>query len=212
MAATQTSSFWLGANVVDDTANRAFRLAGYQRAISNFVRIATGRTDIPVKYSTDGNSMTDGKSVILSANVEKANEFDSIVGLALHEGSHIVYTDFSVLPAIASLQVSKFPCLKKVLGACNRNKKDVHIYDEVLLKTLLNVIEDRRIDQITFDNAPGYRGYYKALYDKYFNAPEINKALEFGLKDNPNDINDYLFHIINFSNPKLRLDTLPRLS
>ena len=210
--AQQTSSFWLGANVVgDDTANRAFRLAGYQRAISNFVRIATGRTDIPVKYSTDGNSMTDGKTVILSANVEKVSEFDSIVGLALHEGSHIVYTDFSVLPAISILDSGKFTCLKKVYSACNNSKKNVHIYNEVLLKTLLNVIEDRRIDQITFDNAPGYRGYYKAMYNRYFNALEINKALEFGLKDNPNDIDDYLFHIINFSNPRLRLDTLPGL-
>ena len=210
--AQQTSSFWLGANVVgDDTANRAFRLAGYQRAISNFVRIATDRTDIPVKYSTDGNSMTDGKTVILSANVEKVSEFDSIVGLALHEGSHIVYTDFSVLPAISILDSGKFTCLKKVYSACNNSKKNVHIYNEVLLKTLLNVIEDRRIDQITFDNAPGYRGYYKAMYNRYFNALEINKALEFGLRDNPNDIDDYLFHIINFSNPRLRLDTLPGL-
>jgi len=46
------------------------------------------------------------------------------------------------------------------------------------LKTLINIIEDRRIDNFIYKTAPGYRGYYEALYDKYFNAKIIDKGLK----------------------------------
>ena len=42
---------------------------------------------------TRGDSYTDGKSVTIAGNI-KPETFDQTVGLALHEGSHIAYTDF----------------------------------------------------------------------------------------------------------------------
>jgi hypothetical protein len=42
--------------------------------------------------------MTDGEKVILSADVDE--NFDVSVGLALHEGSHIVLSDFKMSESI----------------------------------------------------------------------------------------------------------------
>ena len=68
-------------------------LAGHKRAIGNFVRIVSGQ-NIPVKFPSRGDSFTDGKSVTIGANINEKN-LDYVVGLALHEGSHIAYSDFN---------------------------------------------------------------------------------------------------------------------
>ena len=79
------------------------------------------------------------------------------------------------------------------------------------VKDLLNIIEDRRIDYHIFKSAPGYKGYYHAMYDKYFNATIIDKALKQGAKNDPTKWDDYLFHIANFANPNRNLGVLPVL-
>ena len=63
-------------------------LAGYRRAISNFVNIVTGVSDIKVTFNDGTDSYTDGKTVTIGAKMDD-KLFDSSVGLALHEGSHI---------------------------------------------------------------------------------------------------------------------------
>ena len=97
------SSFWLdddfttsGYSIFDDEKPKGvdlLKLAGYRRAIANFVSIVTGES-IPVQFS-GRDSYTDGKTVNISAKLND-NEFDSAVGLALHEGSHIKLTDFDI--------------------------------------------------------------------------------------------------------------------
>ena len=72
------------------------QLAQYRRAISNFVNIVTNRSDIPVTFQQAGDSYTDGKSVVISSKLDD-KLFDSTVGLALHEGSHIKLSDFDLL-------------------------------------------------------------------------------------------------------------------
>jgi len=75
------------------------------------------------------------------------------------------------------------------------------------LRDLINIIEDRRIDKWVYSNAPGYRGYYEALYDKYFNAKIIDKGLK---SDEYTDANwdSYMFRICNITNPNRRFDVL----
>ena len=70
-------------------------LAGYKRAISNFVNIVTGM-NIPVSFNNSHDSFTDGKTVTIGANIDD-KKFDVAVGLALHEGSHIKLSDFNLL-------------------------------------------------------------------------------------------------------------------
>ena len=45
-------------------------LASTQRAITNFIKILTEK-EIPVEFTTTGDSMTNGKSIIISSNITK---------------------------------------------------------------------------------------------------------------------------------------------
>jgi len=88
-------------------------------------------------------------------------------------------------------------------------KKGVYNVTSVI-KDIWNVVEDRRIDRFVFDSAPGYRDYYRAMYDKYFNDKLIDKAL---LSDEHTEENveSYMFRIINLHNKNTDLNALKGL-
>ena len=208
------SSFWMDDDFLSDRTERTGRavdyvkLAGYKRAISNFVRIVTSKDNIPVIYSSGNDSYTDGKKVVISAKLDE-KAFDSTVGLALHEGSHIALTNFNVLSnqlGYGSAETDRLVQWHK--ETFNEDTAAGSISPKV--KDLVNIIEDRRIDRFVFNSAPGYQGYYLAMYDKYFNSKDIDKALIYGLKAE-STWDDYIFHICNFANPNRKLDTLPSL-
>ena len=122
-------------------------LASHKRAIGNFVRIVSGQ-NVPVKFMSRGDSFTDGKSVTISGTINEKN-FDHVVGLALHEGSHIVYSDFDLFASV-------------------RNMRQLRNWDLTsdrmeFFRNMINYIEDRRIDNIVFTSSPGYKGYYHTL-------------------------------------------------
>lgn len=207
------SSFWMDDDFLDTTQEKSrsvdyVKLAGYKRAIGNFVRIVTGKDDIKVNYSSGNDSYTDGTTVVISSKLDE-KEFDSTVGLALHEGSHIKLTDFKILK-------NQLNALNPEMSALKQWHQDTFQEDvftsniAMKVKDLVNIIEDRRIDRYVYTSAPGYQGYYKALYAKYFNAKEIDQALVNGLKVT-STWDDYIFHVCNFVNPKRTLDALPAL-
>ena len=152
---TNYSNFWFDrqTSIVDDLLaddtddvkvkpkKDHIQLAANQRAIGNFVRIVSGQ-NIPVKYMTRGDSYTDGKSVTIGANI-KPETFDFTVGLALHEGSHIAYTDFEAS-----------------YDAFDTMYRDYSYEHRDFFKNMVNYVEDRRIDNIVFKSSPGYKGYY----------------------------------------------------
>ena len=205
------SSFWMDDDFLDseDKGSKVdiVKLAGYKRAIGNFVRIVTNKDDISVKFSSGNQSFTDSKSVVISSKLDE-KEFDSTVGLALHEGSHIALTNFKTLRAFRIDSNSSLQNLADMHSAAGFDKSQYTIIAQV--KELVNIIEDRRIDHFVYTSAPGYQGYYQALYDKYFNAKEIDNALKAG-KFNNLTFEDYIFHICNFANPNRTLDILPGL-
>ena len=169
-------------------------LASHKRAIGNFVRIVSGQ-NVPVKFMSRGDSFTDGKSVTISGTINEKN-FDHVVGLALHEGSHIVYSDFDVFADVRN--TSK-------LRNWNLTSERMEFF-----RNMINYIEDRRIDNIVFTSSPGYKGYYHTLYSKFFNHKTIGKGLK-SKEYRGMDFESYLFRIINFTNPDTVLDALPRL-
>ena len=177
-----------------------YKLASSKRAISNFVNIVTNE-QIPVQFKERGDSYTDGKSVVIGSRITEPKDFDVAVGLALHEGSHIKLSDFKLLHEIYNL----VPTHVKD-GAI---KKGINNPIEVI-KNLWNYVEDRRIDNFVFKSAPGYRGYYRKMYDKYFNDKLIDKAL---LSDEHTDetVDSYMFRIINLHNKNTQLDSLKGL-
>ena len=218
------TDFWYNDNKFDaltgesiqlDKSESAMHKAGLLRAVSNFVNIVTGES-IPVRFNTKDSSFTDGKQVVIGGNISDKN-FDHVVGLALHEGSHCKLTDFNVLQEL---------CFQNTYFMDNGNKpntrtqaymskyklsfSDAKWEIERVVKDLLNVIEDRRIDMHIFKNAPGYKGYYQAMYDKYFNARVIDKALKTNQKTELS-LECYMFHVVNITNKHRNLDALPGL-
>ena len=215
------SSFWLdedftssGTSIFDDIADvkpkgiDLLKLAGYRRAIANFVSIVTGES-IPVSFSgTD--SYTNGKVVNISAKLND-NEFDPAVGLALHEGSHIKLTDFNVMKEmegriptpIYDMILEKYYSNKEVEDQVWMTKNYIMTY----VRDLLNIVEDRRIDNFVYKSAPGYRGYYESLYNKYFNSKIVDKGLQSD-EYTEMDWDSYMFRIINITNTNRRLDIM----
>ena len=205
------SSFWLGDTfktkslIENDVEQKPkvdyIKLASYQRAISNFVNIVTSK-NIPVKFSSRGESYTDGKVVTISAKLDD-KLFDSSVGLALHEGSHILLSDFDFLKRLGSR-------IPKTFYEATAEKGLTRTETKMLVKNMLNYVEDRRIDNHIITTAPGYKGYYLSMYDKYFNNNQVGKGLKSDEMTETN-LDSYMFRIINFTNTDTNLDALPGL-
>jgi len=207
------SSFWLdndwdnNTSIFDEDEPKKkgvdlVALASYRRAISNFVSIVTGESDIKVTFNTSGDSYTDGKAVTISAKLDD-KLFDSTVGLALHEGSHIKLSDFDFLKQLSNNVPKEYYNKSKVFGW---DEWDV----DAKIKNLLNYVEDRRIDYFVFSNSPGYKGYYHSMYDKYFHSRIIDKALQ---SDEYTDLDweSYMFRVLNLTNKNSDLNALPGL-
>jgi len=211
MSKYNNSSYWLqdweNDDMLVDTmtdmekkSHDVYKLASAKRAISNFVNIVTNDS-IPVRFNTRGNSYTDGKTVVIGSSVVEPKDFDVAVGLALHEGSHIKLSDFDLLTNISSLVPDSVRDTSIKKGVLNPLET---------IKNLWNYVEDRRIDSYVFNSAPGYRDYYRAMYDKYFNDVLIDKAL---LSDEytTEDVDSYMFRIINLHNKNTQLSALKGL-
>jgi len=202
------SSFWLDndwdtsfdLDIEDDKPKGPdlIQLASYRRAIANFVNIVTSK-NIPVTFNATGDSYTDGKKVTISAKLDDGL-FDSAVGLALHEGSHIKLSDFDFLKDLENSIPTEY---------FNRGEKKGYskIDIKVHIKNLLNYVEDRRIDYYVFSNSPGYKGYYHSMYDKYFHSKIVDKALGTDEYTDEN-LDSYMFRIINLTNKNTDLSKL----
>ena len=148
-----------------------------------------------MKFPSRGDSYTDGKTVTIGANINEKN-FDYVVGLALHEGSHIAYSDFNAFADARNLyKIREFEL--------NHEKME-------FFRGMINYIEDRRVDNIVFRNSPGYKGYYHSLYNKYFNGKKVAKGLNSQMYREL-DLDSYMFRIVNFTNEATDFGSLPRL-
>ena len=206
------SSFWLdndwdnNSSIFDDEPVKKgvdlVALASYRRAVSNFVSIVTGMSDIKVTFKSSGDSYTDGKQVVISSKLDD-KLFDSTVGLALHEGSHIKLSDFDFLKGLEHHIPQEYYNRAEVFGWSRYD-----VIDKV--KNLLNYVEDRRIDHYVFTSSPGYKGYYHSLYEKYFHAKVIDKALQ-SSEYTSLDWDSYIFRILNLTNKNSDLNALPGL-
>jgi hypothetical protein len=208
----QASSFWLD-EFSSNSKTNVIELAAYKRAISNFVKILTARDDIKVHYSSGKDSYTDGKNIVISADMTN-KQFDSTVGLALHEASHCKLTDFDRLKRILhNFYIKDSDDSKAFLpDQAIRSRANVSDVESIQhLKNMINVIEDRRIDYYVMSTAKGYIDYYQSMYNKYFNSSIIDQALITNQWTKV-CVENYFHHIINFTNKNRNLQALPGLS
>jgi len=209
------SSFWLDdytSNVDVLTGEKIsngkdyIKMASRLKAIGNFVKIVSGN-DVKVQYNNRDESFTDGKTVTISSKIN-GKSFDSTVGLALHEGSHVKLSDFTLLKNLMGYNGNDY--LKTRFDFEITNEMESKGLSMMTLKDIINVIEDRRIDYDIFTNAPGYQGYYNALYERYFHAKVIDKALISG-EHREESVQSYMFRIINLTNSNRDLSALKGL-
>lgn len=239
----QHSRYWIDKDIWNDMVDadgevnetdRIFKLAAIRRAISNFVTILCGRS-IPVNYSSNKDSYTDGRSIVISAD-DSPEKFDVMVGLALHEASHIMLTDFSFVKSVAELRDAIIASgditgNKKWGGFSNKNFEAINIFSNSLqsiicastnsgqtmtamiddLHTIMNILEDRRIDKFVYTSASGYRSYYDTLYQRYFYTEEISKNLRFNPEWREITIQNYINRLLLCFNPHSDPSALPGL-
>ena len=181
------------------------RLSIFKRVISNFVCIISDK-NVPVFFNDEdmGRSFTDAKNaVVISSKINSKEDLDVSVGLALHEGCHLVKTDASLMIRLFAKMTDdlKRPALEKGLSLAQI---------ETFTRRVWNFIEDRFIDDWAWKNAPGYRMYYWSLYNRYFFHPQISEALKSKLLRVPT-LRAYRYRIFNMMNPDADLDALPAL-
>ena len=220
---TQHSNYWLDDQYFDEDetqdnkAARLVRLASVRRAVSNFVRILTGR-DMPVQFSSGKDSYTDGKEIVISADTN-VESYDSMVGLALHEASHVLLTDFAAIDKLrhhflATDNVGGERLWKDMLHPYIRDKFPPDAYRATIynkLHLLMNMLEDRRIDRFVYRAAPGYRPYYDALYTKYFFKQEMLKNFQYNPTWREPTFENYINHLLHHFVPGMDHDALPGL-
>lgn len=186
--------FWLDTSLVNvnyegrtgaSTVVKALKLRNYQRAIANFVKILSQR-DVPVTFQ-GSDSYTDNNRVVIAGNVSDKN-FDITAGLALHEASHLKYTDFDVI--------------KNLVYSSNLPQQTLY-----RIKSMINWIEDRRIDSLVFKSCPGYKAYYHKLYDHYFRTKEVSQMLK-SKKYRTETYDNYEAHIINMMSVDFKSSSL----
>lgn len=233
------SDWWLSDSTTEkldeDRELSPIELAQAKRSISDFVRIMTGK-NIPVQYrEEDGESYTDGETVTIGVDVGEG--FDATVGVALHESSHIVRSDFDMLDDFQEADENgeapdfvpdefirdiepllekseKYQEIEEQLEKVNPNYDESELDPEVQATRALhhfwNVVEDRWIDNWAYNEAPGYRGYYQKMYKKLWHSEDIGEKLQ---SDEGRDLDwsSYSFRVTNITNDKWDPDALPGL-
>lgn len=178
------------------------RLSSIRAAISNFVRILTRRA-IPVYFCDNNDNVNyNGKVIYISAKITNMHQFDRAVGLALHEASHTLLTDFDQVK-------NAWANIPHHILALSDKKNIRRASLESFVHGMWNIVEDRYVDNFVFNEAPGYRGYYAALYED-LNNDLIGEYLKSDIFRYPS-LRSYDFRIANFTNEATDLLALPRL-
>lgn len=133
------SEFILAAPTIKELISRAYPLGRDTLVAMDLPR------KVGVKISNTRDSFTDGKNVFLSTKVfdepsmEPSEKLDVFLGLAIHEGCHVLWTDFRI-------NVSETP----------------------LRRMIVNVLEDERIEVLCGEERPGFANFLEKVKKYYF--------------------------------------------
>ena len=136
---TPYSDYILSPASDEDLIKNSYRLA------EDMIKVMDTPFKVRVRISPDG-SRTDGKTVWVATEVFDdidlpiGNRIDTFLGLTIHEGCHLLYTDFSAYK-----------------GLTNR-----------IVKFLENILEDERIERVLGQQKPGLANFLKASKYYYF--------------------------------------------
>ena len=133
------SDYMLSPASEEELLKNSFRLA------EDMIKIMDTPMKVRVRISPD-SSRTDGRTVWIATEVFDddelpiGNRIDTFLGLAIHEGCHVLYTDFE---------------------ACRGEKNKI-------VKFIENILEDERIERELGECKPGLANFLKASKYYYF--------------------------------------------
>ena len=136
---TPYSDYILSPASDEELIKNSYRLA------EDMIKVMDTPFKVRVRISPD-SSRTDGKTVWVAtevfddADLPIGNRIDTFLGLTIHEGCHLLYTDFS-----------------SYKGLTNR-----------IVKFLENILEDERIERVLGQQKPGLANFLKASKYYYF--------------------------------------------
>ena len=136
---TPYSDYMLSPASDEELIKNSYRLA------EDMIKIMDTPVKVRLRISPDG-SRTDGKTVWVAtevfddADLPIGNRIDTFLGLTIHEGCHVLYTDFGAYK-----------------GVTNR-----------VVKFLENILEDERIERELGEQKPGLANFLKASKYYYF--------------------------------------------
>ena len=145
---TPYSDYILSPASDEELIKNSYRLA------EDMIKVMDTPFKVRVRISPDG-SRTDGKTVWVATEVFDdidlpiGNRIDTFLGLTIHEGCHLLYTDFSAYK-----------------GLTNR-----------IVKFLENILEDERIERVLGQQKPGLANFLKASKYYYFDR-YVQKLLQ----------------------------------
>ena len=147
----------------------------FARNTLHAIDIDTNRHRLTISEGTE--SYTDGKKIVISGEVLKIKEgefedlsgYDVFIGLALHEGCHILYTDFK--------EYKDFLTAKELPSGASK-----------IFRTLVNIFEDERIERKLLDIYPGHGNFLARVKEYYFS---INRVA-FEKLDEEENINEFI--------------------
>ena len=137
------SSVILSPHSDEDLLKNAYRLASQMIVAMDTPFKVTVRIDA-TRSCTDSRSVFVASRVLDDASLSVGRRLDVFLGLAIHEGSHLLYTDFT----------------------------GVRQADNALVHHIHNVLEDERIERELGERKPGLANFLKAVKQYHFGRYE----------------------------------------
>lgn len=214
--------FWLNKEWLDryesirskdnDSLEFAMMLSSVRKAVANFVYIMTGKS-IPVRFSTGQVSYaTKDNAITLSASSDP-KYLDSAVGTSMHEAAHILLSQYrpdqpESIDLFKWMSLINVTTILPLVGYASKIGRSG--FETSDLQMIINVLEDRRIDDWVYEKVRGYRVYYDARWAHKWKSPLISRALHHPMGRRPL-YKCYEMHFINMINPLASPDLLPGL-
>ena len=165
------SEFILHPKSNEDLIKNAYRLASEMLSVMDTPDKVNVRIT-PDNSSTDSNTVWVATRVFDDADMTVGKKLDTFIGLAVHEGCHLLYTDF-----------------KGVVATGNST-----------IKALQNIIEDERIERECGQSRPGLSNFLAASKYYYFNKyrQELQKQGRLESLDTPKRLMNAILSYIRY--------------
>jgi hypothetical protein len=173
------------------------RMLRVKKRANRAIRILTkGRKHIPVEFKTDSDSSyTDGERITIGTDITESLTH-SVIGLALHEASHIVKSDFDFLRDYKDRPLEELPeWLKEIAD----EEGEDHRWVSYVVDRMTNMVEDRRIDAWCHRTRPGFRKYVRSVYERYDQDPRLTDVVKSD-EMREEDWDSYMFRVSTLTN------------